>query len=166
MTTTAWRQDQDTRVDVRLVLSALWIAMVLVFAYVDIFGFYRADVLEAALEGKIATTSFTVDQLFLTSTLIYILVPVLMVVLSLVLRLRVNRITNVVVSLVYATTIIISCIGEKWVYYLLGSTVEVVLLIAIAWTAWRWPSAATCTHGAVSGGGCAATSHVTAMTVT
>jgi hypothetical protein len=105
--------------------------MVVVFAYVDIFGFYRADVLEAALAGRIATTSFTVNQLFLTSTLAYILAPVLMVVLSLVLRSRVNRVTNVVVSLLYAITVVVSCIGEEWVYYLLGSTIEVVLHIAI-----------------------------------
>ena len=33
-------------------LSALWIAMLFVFAYVDIFGFYRADVLDAALAAS------------------------------------------------------------------------------------------------------------------
>ena len=49
MTTTATRQYRDTPVDVKLVLSALWIAMLFVFAYVDIFGFFRADVLDAAL---------------------------------------------------------------------------------------------------------------------
>ena len=45
------------------------------FAYVDIFGFFRADVLNAALDGKVATTGFTVNQVFLTFTLIYILLP-------------------------------------------------------------------------------------------
>jgi hypothetical protein len=35
--------------------------------------------------------------------------------------------------------IVVSCIGETWVYYLLGSAVEVVLLLAIARTAWKWP---------------------------
>ena len=57
--------------------------MLFVFAYVDIFGFYRADVLDAALDGKVATTPFTVNQMFLTFTLSYILLPTLMVVLSL-----------------------------------------------------------------------------------
>ncbi len=50
-------QYQDTPVDVKLVLSAQWVAMLFVFAYVDIFGFYRADVLDAALDGKVATTA-------------------------------------------------------------------------------------------------------------
>ena len=137
--TTAARQYQDTQVDVKLVLSALWIAMLFVFAYVDIFGFYRADVLDAALDGKVATTTFTVNQVFLTATLIYILLPTLMVVLSLVLKPRVSRIINIAVSLLYVTSIIVSCIGEEWVYYILGSAVEAMLLLGIARTAWKWP---------------------------
>lgn len=54
--TTAGRQYRDTQVDVKLVLSALWITMPCVFAYVDIFGFHRADVLKTALDGRVATT--------------------------------------------------------------------------------------------------------------
>jgi Family of unknown function (DUF6326) len=137
--TTTTRQYQDTQVDVKLVLCALWIAMLFVFAYVDIFTFFRADVLNAALDGKVATTGFTVNQIFLTLTLIYILLPALMVVLSLLLKPRVNRIINIVVSLLYVLTIIGAAIGEKWAYYFLGSFIEVILLVAIARTAWKWP---------------------------
>ena len=126
VTTTTTRQYRDTQVDVKLVLCALWIAMLFVFAYVDIFGFLRADVLNAALDGKVATTGFTINQVFLTFTLIYILLPALMVVLSLLLKPRVNRIINIVVSVLYIITF-------------LGSLIEVILLVAIARTAWKWP---------------------------
>jgi Family of unknown function (DUF6326) len=138
-TTTKAGQYQDTKIDAKLVLSALWIAMLIVFAYVDIFGFFRADVLKATLDGKVAVTGITVDQMFLVFTTVYILIPTLMVVLSLVLRPRVNRIVNIVVALVYAVSIVAFSIGEGWVYYLLGSAVEVVLLVAIVRTAWTWP---------------------------
>ena len=138
MTTTA-RKYRDTKIDVKVVLSALWVAMLFVFAYVDIFGFFRADVLEAALDGRVGTTAFTVNQTFLTTTLIYIMAGSLMVVLSLVLAPRANRIANLVVSAFYVITIIASCIGETWAYYLVGSAVEVVLLAAIARLAWTWP---------------------------
>ena len=133
------RNYRDTPVDVKLVLSALWVTMLFVFAYVDIFGFYRADVLDAALEGRMASTPFTIDQVFLSSTLIYVLPPILMVVLTLVLTPRVNRTVNLVVSFLYLITIIVSCVGETWVYYLAGSLVEVVLLAVLARVAWRWP---------------------------
>ena len=138
--TTATRQYRDTQVDVKLVLSALWITMLFVFAYVDIFWFYRADVLKAALVGQMATTGFTVNQTFLAYSLVYILLPALMVVLSLLLRPRVNRIVNIAVSLVYVVTIIGSAIGEKWAYYLIGSVIEVLVLAAIARAAWKWPA--------------------------
>ena len=141
MSTTTTRQLQDAPIDVKLVLSALWIAMLFVFAYVDIFGFFRADVLQAALDGEVAATGLAVNQAFLIATLVYILLPALMVVLSLMLKPRLNRMFNLVVSLVYAVTIIASCIGETWVYYLLGSLIEVALLGTIALTAWRWPRA-------------------------
>jgi hypothetical protein len=146
-TTTQAGQYQDTRIDVKLVLSALWIAMLIVFAYVDIFGFFRADILDAALDGKVATMGITIDQMFLVFTTAYVLIPTLMVILSLVLRPRVNRIVNIVVALVYAVSIIALCIGEEWAYYLLGSAVEVVLLVAIVRTAWTWPR----THVTASG---------------
>lgn len=136
--TTETRPRAENRIDVRLRLSAMWTTMGLVFAYVDLFGFYRADVLEAALDGRMATTAFVVNQNFLMGTLGYILVPVLMITLSVVLRARVNRVVTIVVALVYALTIIGSCIGETWGYYLVGSAVEVVLLLAIVATAVRW----------------------------
>lgn len=138
-TSTSTRRYQDTKVDVKVVLSALWITMLIVFAYVDIFGFFRSDVLEAALDGQIAVTDFGVDQVFLAATTLYILIPTLMVIGSLLLRPRPNRALNVGVSILYAVSIIVSCLGETWVYYLLGSAVEVLLLVAIARTAWRWP---------------------------
>jgi len=139
VTTTGKAQYQNTPVNVKVVLSALWVAMLFVFAYVDIFGFFRADVLNAAIDGKVGTTGLAVNQVFLTATLVYILLPSLMVVLSLVLAPRASRITNIAVSLLYTATILASCIGETWVYYLIGSAIEAVILLAIARTAWKWP---------------------------
>jgi hypothetical protein len=77
--------------------------------------------------------------MFLVAALLYILLPSLTVVISLVLKPRPNRITNLSVSLLYGVTIAVSCVGETWVYYLLGSAIELVLLLAIARTAWKWP---------------------------
>ena len=62
-----------------------------------------------------------------------------MVAACLVLKPRINRVVNIAVSLVYLVTIIGSAIGETWVYYFIGSAVEVVLLAIIARTAWAWP---------------------------
>ncbi len=135
----------DSRVDVKIVLSALWISTLFVFAYVDIFGFWRADVVRGALEGSVPGVGFEIDQAFLTFTTIYILLPSLMVAASLLLPARVNRVAQMTLAVLYALSIMVSMIGESWAYYLLGSVVELALLAGVVWKAWTWPRE----HGAV-----------------
>ena len=132
-------QFQDTKVDVKVLLGGLWISMLFVFAYVDIFGFWRADVINGALAGTVPGPGYEINQAFLVLTTIYILIPILMVIISLVAPARMNRTTNIVVSLIYAASVVVSAVGETWIYYILGSVVEVMFLLAIARVAWTWP---------------------------
>ena len=125
-------------VNVRVKISALWASMLFVFAYVDLFSLYRADVRADIAAGEIG--GFTINQSFLLATTAYIVIPALMVFGALVLRPRINRVVNIALSVVYALTIVGAAIGE-WNYYLLGSAVEVVLLAAVAYYAWTWPKA-------------------------
>lgn len=129
----------DNAVDVKVVLSGLWVTTLFVFAYVDIFGFYRADVIDGVLAGEVSGTGFPIDQTFLILTTLYIVVAALMVVVSLLARARVNRIANIVVSLLYVVTASATLIGESWVYYIVGTLVEVALLLVITRIAWVWP---------------------------
>ena len=126
-------------VNVRVKISALWASMLFVFAYVDLFSLYRADVRADIAAGEIG--GFTINQSFLLGTTAYIVIPALMVFGAHVLRPRINRIVNIALSVVYALTIVGGAIGE-WNYYLLGSAVEVVLLAAVAYYAWTWPKVA------------------------
>lgn len=129
----------DSRVNVKVKLSGLWASMLFVFAYVDIFGFWRADVIKGALNGEVPGAGAEINQTFMTLTLLYILIPCLMVGFSLMAPTKFNRPTNLVVSTVYAVSVIAFTIGETWSYYILGSVVEVSLLVAIAVVAWFWP---------------------------
>jgi Family of unknown function (DUF6326) len=134
---------QDTKVDVKVVLSSLWISMMFVFAYVDIFGFWRADVINGALAGKVPGAGVKITQSFLAFATVYILIPSLMVVVSLIASARINRTANIVASLIYAASVVGYLIGETWWYYIVGSIVEVMLLLSIARVAWTWPKRAT-----------------------
>ncbi len=129
----------DTKLDTKIVLSGLWISMLFVFAYVDIFGFWRADVIQGALDKTVPGPGFAIDQRFLVVTTVYILLPSLMVVASLLLPARANRIANLTLSAAYAVTIVGAMVGESWVYFLLGSIVELLLLAGIVRIAWAWP---------------------------
>jgi len=130
---------QDTKADVKVVLSGLWIAMLFVFAYVDIFGFWRKDVINGALAGEVPGAGFAINQTFLLLTTIYIVIPIVMIAVSLLAPARINRTSNIVVSLIYMASVVGLMIGETWAYYILGSVVEVLLLLAIAQVAWTWP---------------------------
>jgi Family of unknown function (DUF6326) len=130
---------RDAKVDTKVALSGLWVAMLFVFAYVDIFGFFRADMINGALAAKMPGSGFEIGQRFLALTTIYVVIPSLMVVASLLAPARINRTVNIVVSLIYAASVIAAMIGESWAYYIIGSVVEVVLLLTIARVAWTWP---------------------------
>ena len=133
---------QDVKTDVKVVLAGLWIAMLFLFAYVDIFGFFRADIINGALDGELPGQDLSINQTFLALSTVFILIPSLMIVVSLLAKPALNRKLNIVVSILYAIVIAGLCIGESWIYYLIGSLFEVILLLAIARVAWRWPSAA------------------------
>lgn len=128
----------DTKVDVKVVLSGLWISMLMVFAYVDIFGFFRADMIKGALAGKLPVVGFAINQRFLLLTTIYIVIPSLMVVVALVAPARINRTSNIVIGALYIASIVAG-MGDPWKYYVLGSAVEVALLIAIIRVSVKWP---------------------------
>jgi hypothetical protein len=124
-------------VNVRVKISALWTAMLFVFAYVDVFSLYRPDFRAEIEAGEVG--GFAVGQSFLLATTIYVVIPSLMVFGALVLRPRINRIANIALSIVYSLTIVAGAVGE-WNYYLLGSAVEVAALGAVVYFAWTWPT--------------------------
>ena len=127
-------------VDTRLKIAALWIAMLFIFAYVDLFSLYRPDVRADLEAGRLF--AFDVGQTFLFVTTLYIVVPSLMIYLTLVMPRGINRLLNVALAAVYAVTIVGSAVGE-WAYFILGSAAELVLLGAVVYHAWTWRETST-----------------------
>ena len=133
---TAETRYEPANVSVRTKISALWTAMLFVFAYVDVFSLYRPDFRADLEAGEVG--GFTVDQAFLLGTTVYVVIPSLMVFLALVLRPAVNRIANIALGVLYALTIVAGAIGE-WTYYILGSAIEVALLAGVVYYSATWP---------------------------
>jgi hypothetical protein len=129
---------QDYWINPRIKIAALWTSMMFIFAYVDLFSLYRADVRADIEAGEMF--GFTIGQGFLLGVTIYILVPSLMLFLSLVLPVRATRMANIVAAAIYAVTIAGGAIGE-WNYYILGSLIEAALLAGVVYYAWTWPKA-------------------------
>jgi hypothetical protein len=131
------RTFEDTKVGVRYKIAALWTAMLFLFAYGDIFGFFRPGQLREVMAGQLSGMAITQGFLFAVS--LYVAVASVMVFLSLVLGPTVNRWANIVLPGLYVVSIVASAIGETSAYYWFLSIAESVLLLLIVWYAWTWP---------------------------
>jgi hypothetical protein len=132
-----FRTFEDAKVGVRCKIAALWIAMLFLFAYGDIFGFFSPGQLQEVLAGELSGMAITQGFLFAVS--LYVTVASVMVFLSLVLSPTVNRWTNIVLAGLYVVSIVASAIGETSAYYWFLSIAESALLLGIVWYAWTWP---------------------------
>jgi Family of unknown function (DUF6326) len=141
VSTTGSQVYEDRRVGVRLKISALWISMLFLFAYGDIFGFFVPGHLEEIVGGEISGIEITETFLLLVS--VYIAIASVMVFLTLVLRPSIARWANIVLAILYVVSIVASAIGETGAYYLFLSAAESVLLLVIVWYAWTWPRGTT-----------------------
>jgi hypothetical protein len=127
----------EVRIGVRLKIAALWIAMLFLFAYGDIFGFFNTGRIEEVIAGEVSGMKIT--QAFLFGVSVYIAIASVMIFLTLVLAPQVSRWTNIVLPVLYLATIVASVIGETWAYFYFLSIVESALLLLIIWYAWTWP---------------------------
>jgi hypothetical protein len=130
---------EDVRIGVRLKISALWIAMLFLFASGDIFGFFVPGRIDDIRGGEVSGIQIT--QAFLFAVSVYIAIASLMIFLTLVLRPKVSRWTNIVLAVLYIVSIAASVIGEDWAYFWFLSIAECAVLLVIVWYAWTWPPA-------------------------
>jgi hypothetical protein len=128
---------EDVRIGVRLKISALWIATLLLFAYGDIFGFFQEGQIEEVIAGEVSGIEIT--ETFLVAVSVYITIASVMVFLSLVLRPRVTRWTNIVLPILYIVSIAASASGDTSACFIVLSLAESALLLLIIWYAWTWP---------------------------
>jgi len=137
VSTSTSRVLEDVRVGVRLKISALWIAMLFLFAYGDIFAFLKPGRIEEVIGGEIS--GITITEGFLLAVSVYIVIASVMVFLTLVLGPSVVRWTNIVLPVLYVVSIVASAISETSAYFVFLSIVESALLLLIIWYAWTWP---------------------------
>lgn len=141
-------QLEDVPVPVRLKLSALWVTVMFLYVYVDIFGFYKPGTIEDILAGRVS--DFDITQAWALGGLALLTIPSLMVFLSLAMPARAARWTNIAVAALFVAVSIGNSVGETWAFFWLGSAVEVALLLLVIRYAWTWPRRSTETAPALS----------------
>ena len=90
---------EDVKINVKLKLSSLWIALMFLYTYADILGFYAPGNIEELISGEIAGIRMT--QELLMGSAVLMAIPSAMVFLSLSLQAKANRVVNMIVGIVY-----------------------------------------------------------------
>ena len=127
---------EDFQINVKLKISALWIAVMFCYVYGDYIQIYVPGILAKAMEVK-ATTE-TQFQFFAVALLMAI--PSVMIFFTLVVKPKINRWLNIILSTFYIIMLIATNLTETWVFYLFLTAIEVLISVAIVWYAWNWPT--------------------------
>ena len=128
----------DVQINVKIKLSALWVALMFFYLYRDVLGFMDPGHVEDLLAGELAGVPMT--QAVLLGSAVLMAIPSLMVFLSLTLKARANRWTNIILGIVHIGLLAgTSFIGEVSPLYMFYVIVEFVLMVLIVWHAWKWP---------------------------
>ncbi len=130
---------QDDKVNVKIILSALWVAVMFIYVYADIKTLFQPEIPEQIISGIVG--GMTINQSFLFAAAILMSIPPIMILLSLILKPSINRWLNIIVSFLHILLIIITRFvpGKIWYYYIYYQSIEAIFHSLIIWYAWRWP---------------------------
>jgi len=125
-------------IDVKIILSALWVARMLTGFVGDVLKFYEPGMVQQILAGEV--DGMLLNQGFRLAAAIIFVLPVFMVYLSLTLPDKANRWANIIVAIPFFA---LNLIGElptyEYAYRTFLVIVEMVFLALIVWHAWKWP---------------------------
>ena len=132
------------KIDTRVLLSTLWIVVMINMLKADVLSLYVPGVLDelAKFAGETPIT-----QLMLGGAIV-MEISIAMIFLSRVLEYRVNRWANIIASTM--TIVFVVGGGSPYPHYIFIATIEVVCLLLILWSAWKWsdPESALATKNA------------------
>lgn|SRR5690606_6288951 len=133
---------ENYKIDVKIKLSLLWTSLMFLYIYADYFELMTPGKLEKMMQLKTPMGPTSPDLLIVFALLL--IIPALMIIFSIFLAPILNKWTNIIFGVLYATIstlIIISSIGSAWHrFYVLYNFIELFVLMTIIWQAWQWPN--------------------------
>jgi hypothetical protein len=118
--------------DVRIKLSALWVALMLTYLLGDVLRIFSGDFKAGEIEGMQAT------QVLYLGMAILLVLPVVMVFLSLTLNQPVNRWANIILAIVLFVFNLIGLPTYPSAYDQFLIIVGLVFNVLTVWYAWKW----------------------------
>ena len=130
----------DPVVNVKVKLAVMWCALMFFYIYNDILTLFRQEVVEGLLAGNLEGVEFTPAVLFSAALLMSF--PIFMVFLSVTLPAKTNRRANLFAGAFHMVLLVSTLgVGEgPMAFYATVMLFEGVVIAAITWTAWKWPT--------------------------
>jgi hypothetical protein len=129
---------KTTKIDMKVLLSTLWIFAMFNYLYADVLTMYEPGVLEELMTGSVGGIQFT--QGFLLGAAILMETAIVMVLLSRVLEYRANRLANIIAGVIHTLAVSGSMFvgSAPSLHYMFFGTIEIVTTLLIIWLAWKW----------------------------
>ena len=133
---------EDVKINVKIKLSALWVALMFFYLYADILSYYTPGHIEDVISGEVV--GIQINQVFLLGAAILMAIPAVMVFLSLTLKAKANRWANIILGIFHAGVLLTTMFlpvetVETWIYQIFYIIVEAVFIALIVRYAWKWP---------------------------
>ena len=128
---------ENFKLNTRIKIIGLWISLMLLYIYCDIYTFFRPGQLNDMINGFMGP--FPVGQLSLLIAGLLLALPVLIIIANIFIKMTIIRWINIIGGIVFTFVNIGNLVGEKWVYYLLYGIIEIIITITIIILSIKWP---------------------------
>ncbi len=118
--------------DVKIILSALWVATIFTYLLGDVLRIYAGDFVTGEIGGMQAT-----QEMWLVAAIL-MLIPIVMVFLSLTLKYPVNRWANMIAAILLFGVNLIGLPSYPGAYDKILIIVGLVFNVLTVWYAWKW----------------------------
>ena len=128
----------DTKkIDMQTRLSTLWTVVMVLMLTIDVLGYsiFMIDI-QGAKEELLKTAGGTPVPMLMLGAAVFMALPITMIYFSRVLKQNVNRWANIIVGVI-TIVFVIGGYSAQPHYYFLGA-LEVIFMLYIVWSAWKW----------------------------
>ena len=129
---------EDSKINVKIKLSALWASVMFCYIYADYFGLFVPGALQSMLNGQMRPLGAATQGVLLGTSLM-LAIPAVMIFLSVALPPVLNRRLNIAVGAFYTGIILITM--WSWAFFVFYGVIEVLLTSLVVYYALRWPKA-------------------------
>ena len=123
--------------DVKIKLSALWVAAMLYGLTGAILMLFEPGIIEQVMAGEVAGMPITSELLLVEAILLVI--PPVMVFLSVTLEDKANRWLNIIFGIFFVGFGLFEMVGATSAHAIFVALVGLVFSALIIWYAWKWP---------------------------